>query len=136
MKLPFLRQRTPPPTPPIPPQPGYEKDWKAGDRAECITGGDGGVWVRADSRCKSDGPARGQVLRVVMGYVADGTLWLVFREWPGMSYPAGHFRKLRPCSSDFREQMRSRSPVSVDGSGTKTRQPLKVPAIKEPELVP
>ena len=119
-----------PPPPSRPPQPEYEKDWAVGDRAQCIIV-PGGTWSSVDTHEPARGPRPGAVLRVVYLYRDELSVWLCFSGFPGVSYPAGHFRKLRPCSTDFREQLRNRLPSHAP------KRPLRVPAPKAiPELVP
>lgn len=98
----------------IPPQPEYERDWAAGDLARCIVGG--GPWVDAWTHEPGPGPTRGQILRVARVYPQDPTVWLVFREFGNLSFPAGHFRKLRPCERAFAEEVRrtARVPETVE----------------------
>lgn len=92
-----------PPHRPIPPQPEAERDWAVGDLAQCIAS-DGG-WVFARSGEGSTGPKRGEVLRVIHLFTGEGTLWLVFPAFDRDAFPAGHFRKLRPCEAEFRRSM-------------------------------
>jgi len=106
----FLRWLGPPraPTPPIPPQPPAERDWAVGDRARCIAQG---TWFDVPTRLPSPGPSEGQVLRVIAVFAHANIVWLGFVGFEGFVYPAGHFRKLRPCSAAFREQLRNRAPA-------------------------
>lgn len=118
---------------PIPPQPAFEKDWAVGDRAECIAPDEGRWFSIRHALSPSNGPRRGEICRVVHLFCDSASLWLCFGAFPGSSFPAGHFRKLRPCSTDFREQLHKLAPAGPDGRTTKAPP---VPAIKEPELVP
>lgn len=125
IRLPFLRRSPEPPSAPpaprtIPPQPAHEKDWAVGDRGECIASGD---WREIGSRAPAPGPDKGAVVRVIGILADDASVWLRLAGFSAFFYPAGHFRKLRPCATDFREQLRQRAPISV-------------PAIREPELTP
>jgi hypothetical protein len=133
--LSFHPDRDPPPSPSkrrAPPQPEHEKDWAIGDRARCIIV-PGGRWITVGEGEPASGPGRGAILRVAHLYGDELSVWLCFREFPHVSYPAGHFRKLRPCSTDFREQMRA----TVGKGGPATKAPTRLPAPKAiPELVP
>lgn len=93
--------------PPMPPQPSAARDWGAGDVARCISND---PWMEHPSGLQRPGPARGQVARVVHVRAAYGTVWLALRGWRGY-FSAGYFRKLRPCTTDFREQLKERQPV-------------------------
>jgi len=88
----------------MPPQPPAAKDWGAGDVARCVTD-DAGGWVN-ENWTSAAGPRRGQILRVTRVYADPESVWLCFAAFPGNSYPAGYFRKLRTCTTDFREQLR------------------------------
>lgn len=97
----------------IPPQPKAEWDWVAGDLAKC-TAPEGTAWQTAFSRLPgAPGPRGGQILRVEEVRSAHRIVWLSFRGLQPYCFPAGHFRKLRPCSSDFREQLHKRTPLKV-----------------------
>ena len=100
---------------PLAPQPEFEKDWTPGDRAECIADAHGarGQWTFVRTGSAGPGPSRGQILRVIHVYADEHSVWLVFAELFPFSFPAGHFRKLRACSTDFREQLRKRAPAPV-----------------------
>jgi hypothetical protein len=94
----------------IPPQPPAARDWAAGDGAKCIAGGVGG-WVNHSGEVQQ-GPKFGELVRVIE-VVPDDTIYLRFGRWPSSAYAAGNFKKLRPCSTDFREQIRNGQPVPV-----------------------
>jgi hypothetical protein len=106
------RFRKPAAPPPIPPQPEAEKDWAIGDVAECISSGN---WVDVWLRVPQAGPRLRQLLRVRDVFSEPSGLWLVFRDFPGCGYPAGHFRKLRAGSIEIKREAHR--------------------AIREPELV-
>jgi hypothetical protein len=90
--------------------PEFARDWAAGDGAKCIASN--GAWMDL-FRHPQPGPVPGQILKVRDVVCFQGAPWLNFHGWPEFAYPAGHFRKLRPCSADFREQIRNRQPVPV-----------------------
>ncbi len=73
-------------------------DWAIGDVAECISPGN---WRTVWSNEPMPGPRRRQLLRVRVVFVDEGTVWLVFREFPVRAYPAGYFRKLRPATIEI-----------------------------------
>jgi hypothetical protein len=102
---------------PLPPQPPTAKDWGIGDVAKCIGSG---AWLLHPTAQPVAGPSHNQVVRVKCVMALYGTVWLSFRGWDGF-YAAGYFRKLRPCSADFRQQL---------------SEPLKPIDVKTPELVP
>lgn len=81
-----------------------DSDWKAGDLGKCIIPGDGG-WSDASTLGAVAGPRRGDIVRVVDAYLSHEKLWLVLRGFGSASFPAGHFRKLRPCSTEFEEEV-------------------------------
>jgi hypothetical protein len=87
---------------PIPPQPPAARDWSCGDVAKCIASG---TWIVHPSRTPTRGPACGQLLRVRDVSAHHDTVWLAFDGFDNGYFPAGFFRKLRPCTTDFREQL-------------------------------
>lgn len=89
----------------IPPQPPSERDWMAGDVAECVVRA--GSWRDRSGLIVSRGPRRGDNLRVVHLFCNLGILWLVFAGDDRRAYPGGHFRKLRRCEPDFAAQLRA-----------------------------
>jgi hypothetical protein len=78
----------------VPPQPTAEPDWLVGDVGECIIAR--GRWFDFATGDTEPGPARGELVRVVDVFADHETVWLIFREFAGKAFPAGHFRKLRP----------------------------------------
>lgn len=118
----------------IPPQPEGERDWAVGDKAECIAAANG-HWTSYHDGTEVSGPKRGQISRVIGVHAEVDGIYLWLDGWQRFGcYNAGHFRKLRPCSTDFREQLRQRAPAGAPGRAPQRLTP--VPAIKEPELVP
>lgn len=108
--LDFWRPREAP-LPPFPPQPPAAKDWGEGDVAKCIASR--GDWSVYPSRLNISGPKPGEILRVADVVAQHDTLWLAFSQYDFGYYSAGHFRKLRPCSTEFREQLERRAPTPV-----------------------
>lgn len=93
---------------PIPVQPIAARDWVCGDVAKCIASD---TWIKHPSGTPTYGPSCGQLLRVREVTAHHETVWLAFDGFTNGYFPAGYFRKLRPCTTDFRQQLSRRSPA-------------------------
>ena len=89
--------------------------WWAGDLAECIVDDD---WVRARDMARANGPAHGDVNRVVEVAFLAGDVCLRFSKWPNCFYACDHFRKIvpqadraEPADADF---LKSIAPARVE----------------------
>lgn len=96
--------------------PPPESGWERGDLARCVISDDGKRWLTYPDRRPSCGPSRGKTLKVVGVYTDANSTWLNFAEFPAQSYPAGHFRKIRPdaaqaCNKAFADKMKRLRPM-------------------------
>lgn len=101
--------------PSVVPFPPAETDWQAGDLARCIVSDGPEQWVGITNRECGHGPAQGQTLKVRSAYADETSTWLCFAAFPGNSYPAGYFRKIRPdapkaCHEGFRLRIKGLRP--------------------------
>ena len=100
---------------PIDPGP-INEDWRVGDLAECIAGGE---WVCANKSAAIGLPELGDVSRVLEVYpdssVWGDKWWLVLSGWPADAFNAALFRKVPPlntaASAEFTAQIKALQPA-------------------------